>query len=68
MFAALRPHAVIASVNNWERTMAMDRQWERTLEQAFDAAPQLQAFSFAVWPERVPVTPHPAPCGQSACR
>jgi hypothetical protein len=46
----------------------MDRQWERTLEQAFDAAPQLQAFSFAVWPERVPVTPHPAPCGQSACR
>jgi len=34
--------AVVASVNNWERTMVMDRQWERALEAAFDSSPKLQ--------------------------
>jgi hypothetical protein len=33
---------VVASVNNWERTMVMDRQWERALENAFDSSPKLQ--------------------------
>eukprot|EP00240_Pyramimonas_obovata_P013491 CAMPEP_0118961202 /NCGR_PEP_ID=MMETSP1169-20130426/64022_1 /TAXON_ID=36882 /ORGANISM="Pyramimonas obovata, Strain CCMP722" /LENGTH=253 /DNA_ID=CAMNT_0006909355 /DNA_START=669 /DNA_END=1430 /DNA_ORIENTATION=- len=46
----IKPQFVIASINSWEKTVALDPKWTDMWEGVFPGNPQLEAFMFVMWP------------------